>query len=341
MGRLMGTVLRVVCAVMVAAGLAACGVGSGKPAGGATADVSPADVPPAGSDDFVVDYGKNCSANGYFARVVPDGEHWKIDSVDIKRLDRGQDTAEVLCVRRDFKLVEPAFTANHHWKENVGWFECSPVTQDLSGYGGCNSRLTSIDVIGSVGKNIFAAALTFGLASGSNRNIDTALIRRIVVETALFDRLRQQDIQTKVMIAAIDRDNQAALAAQAEDYNIGQLAKALEPLGIELEIAQAIYLKSVRGHIGGSRDFVDERQSQRVQFVTRTRWFEFAVKSKSTVEACSTLTVVIDQFSRDSNGKPVPPAERQIVLKLQVCEDSLRPTRIIRSVDRQVRSLLP
>lgn len=290
--------------------------------------------------DFQVDYHKGCRSDGLFARVLRDGDRWTIDEVALKPLSRGPEAAEVLCVRRDFKLVEPAFTAGHHWKENVGWFECSPIVNDLSGYGGCNSQLTSVDVVGSVGKNIFAAALSFGLASGTNRNIDETLIRRIVAETDLFARLRRPDVQVMLEMEKIEKENQAWLAEQARSHNEAEMVKALGPRGLEPEIARAIFDK-LRYDLRGGHSFAYPRPRVMYDFQTRTRWFRYGATKKEVADTCTVVSFQVLQFARAPDGQPIQPAERELLLQVRGCDDHIRPEYMISRIDVAAHALLP
>ncbi|WP_161957944.1 hypothetical protein [Azospirillum palustre] len=131
--------------------------------------------------------------NGWFVQVTEQDGKWKIVEVTAKPERRWKEENEILWVRRDRKSIEPAFETNMGYKPSVNEIECSPLLDKHTQYDACNSRLTKVNVGRSIGKNVLAAAMTLGMASGTNRGIDHDLIHQIMKDTALLDALTKPE----------------------------------------------------------------------------------------------------------------------------------------------------
>lgn len=79
-----------------------------------------------------------------------------------------------------------------------GSWECGYIMKDHQNqYTPCSSRLTKTDVARSIGKNIFAAALTLGVASGTHQVVDKDKIAEIIKQTDLFEQIKKSNLYSK------------------------------------------------------------------------------------------------------------------------------------------------
>ena len=79
-----------------------------------------------------------------------------------------------------------------------GSWECGAVMQkDKDKYTPCTSRLTKTDIARSIGKNIFAIALTAGLASGTHQVVDKEKLSTIITQTDLFEQIKRSGLYSQ------------------------------------------------------------------------------------------------------------------------------------------------
>jgi len=145
----------------------------------------------------------------YYATVeeVEEGK-WEIVSISDTKAMRLSDKQEVLYVEKDLRYVQPYFDYESNtavkidncnpWEEGYvierGTFECNNLFFfDKSGgkYNPCNSKLTTIDMPKSVGKNFFAVITTLGLASGSHRYVDSDKVFAVIEQTDLLKKVSE------------------------------------------------------------------------------------------------------------------------------------------------------
>ena len=143
----------------------------------------------------------------YYAVVEETEEgNWELINISDTALMRLSDKQEVLYIEKDLRYVQPYFEYEPNtaveiencnpWEEGYvierGTFECSNLFFfDKSGgrYNPCNSKLTTIDMPKSIGKNFFAVITTLGLASGSHRYVDSNKIFAVIEQTELLKRV--------------------------------------------------------------------------------------------------------------------------------------------------------
>jgi hypothetical protein len=164
-------------------------------------------------------------ANAYYVLIEGDkeGANWTIKEIyDHPIRGRSNELQEVLFVDREFRFVQPFFeyapsTVVAIQKESKvvmtnagaavktkalyidrGSWECGYVMKDHEDkYNPCNSRITKTDVAKSVGKNLFAAALTLGVASGTHKAVDKEKLAEIITQTGLFEQIKKSNLYSE------------------------------------------------------------------------------------------------------------------------------------------------
>ena len=129
----------------------------------------------------------------YYALIEKNDRGWTIVEIRDTAMDKRQnENQEILRVNQSYAEVIPYYkTTNFHRLGDT--YECSYMLKPtVDQYSPCSSQLTSASVAKSIGKNIIAAAVTFGLASGSHRYIDENLINEAVVQTDLFNAIENE-----------------------------------------------------------------------------------------------------------------------------------------------------
>ncbi|NPB08637.1 MAG: hypothetical protein GXN96_06890 [Aquificae bacterium] len=133
------------------------------------------------------------SLSGYFVLIEQKDGKWNIKEISETPLKRQNTSQEVLFIDKTFKYVQPAFEWAPSYKG--GTFECNLLNKFDSYYSKyynpCNSSLTKVEVGKSLGKNVLALLLTYGLASGSHRSLDIEKILKIIEETDLINQVKQ------------------------------------------------------------------------------------------------------------------------------------------------------
>lgn len=173
--------------------------------------------------------------NSYYILIEGDSEgaNWTVKEIyDHPIKGRSNVNQEVLFVDKNFSYVQPYFELNEstvvkfgetgnidyvgrtnsngqlvvtgmdvHSTANYmdrGSWECGYIIQaNKDKYTSCTSRLTKTDIARSVGKNIFAVALTLGLASGTHQVVDKAKIVEIITQTNLFEQIKRSDLYSQ------------------------------------------------------------------------------------------------------------------------------------------------
>lgn len=166
--------------------------------------------------------------DGWFVQVTEENGLWTIVDITAKPQKRRQDTHEILWVKRDRTQIEPAFEMSTGYKPTVNEIECSPFLHKETAYNGCNSRLTKADIGRSIGKNVVAAALTLGMASGTNRGIDHDLIQKIIGDTNLLAAVSTPASEHLLAVEDTNRTIGTALARSVADERAALLNARLK-----------------------------------------------------------------------------------------------------------------
>lgn len=158
----------------------------------------------------------------------PSGKTWSVREVyDHPIKGRDNELQEVLFIDKAFRFVQPYFevapstivtygeetkgtlvghttrsgdvvvtgmdleTKKQHMDR--GSWECGALIQgDKNRYTPCTSRLTKTDLGKSVGKNLFAVALTAGLASGTHQVVDKEKVVEVVKSAKVFQAIKNR-----------------------------------------------------------------------------------------------------------------------------------------------------
>ncbi|MDM0053838.1 hypothetical protein [Variovorax sp. J22R115] len=157
-----------------------------------------------------------------FAVIERKAHGWSLRKLTAKRPLRENENEEIIAIDATGTRMEPAYTGAYsqfNQKGQLVWFDCSEVMtaiagkkQALSDYSGCGpSALTTIDVLGTVGKNAVAGVLTLGLAGGTKRQIDTDAMRMALQQSGAGQALHAYLAELKFLSVA-ERDVSTALA---------------------------------------------------------------------------------------------------------------------------------
>lgn len=165
-----------------------------------------------------------------------EGKTWKINEIYSHPISgRSNELQEVLFIDKEFRYVQPYFQINEstivQYGEGFnstkmtpvgrsnrngdivvtgmdfettssyldrGSWECGAIIQaNKDKYTACTTRLTKTDIGRSIGKNIFAVALTLGLMSGTHQVVDKGKIAEILVQTDLFERIKASKVYSQ------------------------------------------------------------------------------------------------------------------------------------------------
>ena len=131
----------------------------------------------------------NCQHADYYVGIESANEDkeanevWKAYDISKRPFSRERDTQEILCIRisSDNRIIhaEPAFVVTPENRNSSGIWECTHFA-NVPGYSPCNSRITKASVIRSIGKNVAAAVMSFGLGSGSWQELNSEKIKSVV-----------------------------------------------------------------------------------------------------------------------------------------------------------------
>jgi hypothetical protein len=132
--------------------------------------------------------------DGYYLLIEDLGSQWIIKKISEKPIVGRQNTQqEVLYINKGLTYLQPYFEKVKYF--NGYTFECSPLLDDKKSYTPCNSNLMTVNVGMSIGKNIFSAVTTLGVASGSHKAIDREKIADIVQKTNMITKIREYQQQ--------------------------------------------------------------------------------------------------------------------------------------------------
>jgi hypothetical protein len=178
---------------------------------------------------------KNLPSNAFYVLLEGDkeGVNWTIKEIyDHPIKGRSNELQEVLFVDKEFRYIQPyyeyaASTVVSYGEETQGTlvgrtnsngqimvtgmdvktkkqymdrgsWECGYIMKDHKNqYTPCSSRLTKTDVARSIGKNIFATALTLGLASGTHQVVDKDKMAEIIKQTDLFEQIKKSNLYSQ------------------------------------------------------------------------------------------------------------------------------------------------
>jgi hypothetical protein len=129
------------------------------------------------------------SKSGYYILLTYNNQ-WEIEKIDDKKITRNNEKQEVLFLNDDMTEIGPIFEETAPRAGNT--FECSVFGEEV--YNPCNSNLMTTNIGKSIAKNVFSAALTFGLASGSHKSIDSDKIKKIINDTNLMSKIDEARI---------------------------------------------------------------------------------------------------------------------------------------------------
>jgi len=128
--------------------------------------------------------------SGYHVLIEEGNSGWFINKISEKPiLNRQNSKQEILYINEALNYVQPYFEKVEVF--NGITFECTPLLDDKRSYTPCNSRLMTVNVGMSIGKNIISAVTTLGLASGTHKAIDTEKISNIIQQTNLITKIRE------------------------------------------------------------------------------------------------------------------------------------------------------
>lgn len=144
---------------------------------------------PKSSDSAYVNLG------GYYYGIIEkDGDSWSVKKISVTPINgRLNENQEVIRVSNDYSNITPYFETNKKTYQFGQHKECylvKPKTYEL-----CSSNLTSINIGMSIGKNILAAAITFGLASGSHKYLNQDLVNEAVNKSGLLNAIELKKIE--------------------------------------------------------------------------------------------------------------------------------------------------
>jgi len=159
-----------------------------------------------------IGYRNNRHYDGYYATIEKDLDSWKLKQISEKYLSRNKSNQEILYTNQNIDFIQPSFDNVRYYRG--GTFECGAFA-DNKGYTPCNSNLMKINIGKSVAKNMIAAVLTLGLASGTHKSVDKNKITKIIKETDLIDYIRKakklqiklQNYAKQIIVEPIIKDN--------------------------------------------------------------------------------------------------------------------------------------
>lgn len=127
----------------------------------------------------------------YFALLEKAGNSWDVKLISKQPIQgRDNDKQEILFVDKQYRYIQPWFQSFPQHGHDGSW-ECSLYYKNKD-YSPCNSQLTSVDAGASLGKNIAAAILTFGLAAGSHQYIDRSKVAEAVKQSDLINKIKSK-----------------------------------------------------------------------------------------------------------------------------------------------------
>lgn len=127
---------------------------------------------------------------GYYVVIENDSGEWRVTDMSRTPISkRPNQSSEILFFSLDLRYAQLAFEEVKYF--NGSTFECTPLSDDKSAYTPCQSDLTSTNLGMSVGKNVFAAVLSFGLASGYHVEIDRGKIAGAIQSSNVIQLLQR------------------------------------------------------------------------------------------------------------------------------------------------------
>jgi|GEM_PF-6899227 len=177
-----------------------------------------------------IDFGyKESLPEGYYVVIENNNGSWRVIDISRTRIfQRPNLNSEILFFNLNLKYAQPVFEKVKHF--NGSTFECTPLTDDKLAYTPCQSELTSTNLGMSVGKNVFAAALSFGLASGYHTEIDREKIADAIQSSNVIPLLRKK--KPNIDAEYSERSTQI----RAAQYQAHKAAIELERQRKELEL---------------------------------------------------------------------------------------------------------
>jgi hypothetical protein len=164
--------------------------------------------------------------SGVVAILEPVAGGWEIKSIidyrefTARKTLRQNPNQEILYVSGTLDFIQPLFQDTGMLVANT--FECSAFG-DQPAYSPCNSKLTKVSVVKSVGKNLFAAALTAGLASGTHKRVDSKKVFDAAKSSGLFEAAREEYAQIQI----------ARQESLAKEQNERYLAEFMQARSVE------------------------------------------------------------------------------------------------------------
>lgn len=233
----------------------------------------------------------------YFALIEKADKGWVIiDLRDTIMSKRQNEKQEILRVSQSYSEVVPFYeTTKFHRLGDT--YECSYMLTPEQ-YSPCNSQLTSVSVGKSLGKNVVAAALTFGLAAGSHKYIDENLIDEAIVQTDLFNAIETKKVVFEKLLYERSFSNARSIA----DYD--KFISTYTGKDEQNYIPQALV----------KRDELIEKQKaeqKRQEEINRKKQEDIIAKQKAEEKAMNERKKVVEAFRKslkngmDTNCGPI------------------------------------
>jgi hypothetical protein len=144
---------------------------------------------------------------GFYALLEPVADGWKVVRFGTETPQRTDESQEVLFVTRDGRWVQPAYD----YSEKHPYFGCMALSKraqssdrNVSAYGPCGgSRFASVNLAATAGRTALAIPLTWGLAVGTNREVDVTAVNAALKATGLLEQVERANTAQQRVDAAI------------------------------------------------------------------------------------------------------------------------------------------
>lgn len=172
---------------------------------------------------------------GYHVLLQPQGAAWQVLRFGTDKPARTQDSQEILFISRDGRWVQPAFD----YAEQHTYFSCSALAKDpaLTTYSPCGaSRFATVNMGATAARTVLAVPLTMGMATGTNRTVDTAAVQAATESLGLLDQVRRAR-------AAQQQADEALAAHAGAAADLARRARAELALDVRVSDASGFYTR--------------------------------------------------------------------------------------------------
>lgn len=221
--------------------------------------------------------------DGYYVVLNKLKDEWEIYTVSKTAIyEKPYKNSEIIFISKDLDYAQIFFGNLSEYQGST--FECTPYFDNEYAYTPCTSELTSSHLGLSIGKNIIAAATTFGLASGYHAKLDYGKIAEALESTDLLTHLElNKNLIDFEHQKNLEEVNQVKLFAQQveEEREWQRLATRHALLPQVKQIGASVCKEKISGnqkiqyfgYVENIAEGVDSTSGARIQIRVVDAWF--------------------------------------------------------------------